>query len=240
MESDEPYTDDWTKNNSIKNPKDMIWSGYTVFPKQPVGKHLKYENINEVFLQLLNTSSQGGMITMFYDADLEVKEEPQMITIANWKSTRLKRKTVNTLSAECQSMVLGVGSVHWHRFLLLEALGHQLNSSQWEAQLAAIPYVAVTDSRSLYDCLSKLVCSYTQTEDKRTAIDIAILKDDLKKSGGHARWIAGNNMVADALTKRMKGDFLRAVCNKGKWTLTHHGNQLLRSDFEILMAFAMA
>ena len=137
-----------------------------------------------------------------------------MITIANWKSTRLKRKTVNTLSAECQSMVLGVGSVHWHRFLLLEALGHQLNSSQWEAQLAAIPYIAVTDSRSLYDCMNKLVCSYTQTEDKRTAIDIAILKDDLKKSGGHARWVAGNNMVADALTKRMKGDFLRAVCKK--------------------------
>ncbi|CAL1148194.1 unnamed protein product [Cladocopium goreaui] len=240
MESNEPYLDDWTKNDSIKNPKDMIWSGFTKFSKQPEGAFLKYENINEVFLQLLNTSSQGGMITMFYDADLETKEDPQMITIANWKSTRLKRKTVNTLSAECQSMVLGVGSVHWHRFLLLEALGHQLNSSQWEAQLAAIPYIAVTDSRSLYDCMNKLVCSYTQTEDKRTAIDIAILKDDLKKSGGHARWVAGNNMVADALTKRMKGDFLRAVCNKGKWTLTHHGNQLLRSDFEILLAFAVA
>ena len=240
MESDEPYQDDWTKNDSIKNPKDVIWIGFTKFLKQPEGAFLKYENINEVFLQLLNTSSQGGMITMFYDADLETKEDPQMITIANWKSTRLKRKTVNTLSAECQSMVLGVGSVHWHRFLLLEALGHQLNSSQWEAQLAAIPYIAVTDSRSLYDCMNKLVCSYTQTEDKRTAIDIAILKDDLKKSGGHARWVAGNNMVADALTKRMKGDFLRAVCNKGKWTLTHHGNQLLRSDFEILLAFAVA
>ena len=137
-------------------------------------------------------------------------------------------------------MVLGVGSVHWHRFLLLEALGHQLTSSQWEAQLAAIPDIAVTDSRSLYDCMNKLVCSYTQTENKRTAIDIASLKDDLKTSGGHARWVAGNNMVADALTKRMKGNFLRAVCNKGKWTLTHHGNQLLRSDFEILLAFTTA
>jgi len=84
------------------------------------------------------------------------------------------------------------------------------------------------------------VCSYTQTEDKRTAIDIAILKGDLKKSGGHARWVVGNNMVADALTKRMRGDFLRAVCNKGKWTLTHHGSLWLRSDFDILMAFAVA
>ena len=38
-----------------------------------------------------------------------------------------KGKTGNILSAECHAMVLGVGSVHWHRFLLLEALGHQLN-----------------------------------------------------------------------------------------------------------------
>eukprot|EP00435_Cladocopium_sp_Y103_P050254 s2395_g15.t1 len=212
MDTNEPYQDDWTKNDSIKNPKEVIWTGTTVFHKQKKGEFLKYENINEVFLQLLNTSSQGGMITMFYDADLETKSDPQMITIANWKSTRLKRKTVNTLSAECQSMVLGVGSVHWHRFLLLEALGHQLNSSEWEAQLAAIPYIAVTDSRSLYDCMSKLVCSYTQTEDKRTAIDIAILKDDLQKSGGHARWVAGNNMVADALTKRMKGHLEPKCC----------------------------
>ena len=90
MESNEPYLDDWTKNDSIKNPKDMIWSGFTKFSKQPEGAFLKHENINEVFLQLLNTSSQGGMITMFYDADLETKEDPQMITIANWKSTRLK------------------------------------------------------------------------------------------------------------------------------------------------------
>ena len=65
MKSDEPYTDDRTKNGSIKNSTDVVWGGSTMFPKQPETAFLKYENINEVFLQLLKTSSQGGMITLF-------------------------------------------------------------------------------------------------------------------------------------------------------------------------------
>ena len=65
MKSDEPYTDDRTKNGSIKNSTDVVWSGYTMFPKQPETAFLKHENLNEVFLQLLNTSCQGGMITLF-------------------------------------------------------------------------------------------------------------------------------------------------------------------------------
>ena len=226
--------DDWTKPPEGTHQGEL-WTGQTIFEKQPANQKLPHENINETFLQLLNTSSQGGMITIYYDKNLEVENTPQMMTVASWKSTRLKRKTVNTLSAECQSMILGVGNVHWHRFLLLEALGHSLTGAEWEQQLAAIPYVAMTDSRSLYDCLHKLICTYTQTDDKRTAIDIAILKDDLVHSGGHARWIEGGSMIADPLTKKMKGDFLRAICNHGKWSLTHAGNTELRKQFEILL-----
>ena len=59
---------------------------------------------------------------MFHDARLETSPNPEMIIVANWKSTRLKRKTVNNLSAECQVMIQAVGQVHWFRFVLLEAL----------------------------------------------------------------------------------------------------------------------
>ena len=117
---------------------------------------------------------------------------------------------MNTLSAECQAMIAAVGQVHWFRYLLLEILGQELSQERWEQELASIPFVAVTDSRSLFDCLNKLVCTYTQTDDKRTAIDVAILKDDMKKSGGHPRWIEGENMICDPLTKKMKGGFFES------------------------------
>jgi hypothetical protein len=35
-----------------------------------------------------------------YDKDLETSDRPEMISIAGWKSYKLKRCTVNTLSAE--------------------------------------------------------------------------------------------------------------------------------------------
>ena len=86
---------------------------------------------------------------------------------------------MNTLSAECQALIQGIGQIHWHRYLLLELMGVPISTTDWERHLASIPYVSVVDSRSLYDCINKLVCTYAQVEDKRTAIDVAILKDDL-------------------------------------------------------------
>eukprot|EP00435_Cladocopium_sp_Y103_P005667 s2718_g1.t2 len=206
--------DDWTTARGVTTLGHESWVGTTKFEKQPNGQKLSHDNINELFLQLLNTSSQGGSILMYYDKNLEDSQEPQKVSISSWKSTRLKRKTVNTLSAECQSMVYAVGMAHWHRFLLVEALGHNLQQEDWERALSAVPYVAVTDSKSLFDCLNKTVCAYTQADDKRTAIDIAILKDDLGRSGGHPRWIEGSNMLADPLTKKMRGDFLRGAASE--------------------------
>lgn len=85
------------------------------------------------------------------------------------------------------------------------------------------------DSKSLFDCLSKLVCTYTQVDDKRTAIDVAILKDEMHRSCGHIRWVEGTNMIADPLTKKMSSDFLRSVCNRGRWALTSLGHASLAS-----------
>ena len=92
------------------------------------------------------------------------------------------------------------------------------------------------DSRSLYDCINKLVCTYAQVEDKRTAIDIAILNNYLYRSGGTLRWAAANNMVADSLTKRMCSDFLQLVFNTGQWSLSElgHDSQCKKRDILIV------
>lgn len=207
----------------------------TYFAKQPPGGHLPFGEINDTFLKLMNCHSQGGHILLFYDKDLETKDSPQMVSVSSWKSTRLKRKTVNTLSAECQALIHGIGHIHWHRFLLLEIQGEDMSHQDWEKRLATIPYVAVVDSKSLYDCLNKLVCTFSQVDDKRTAIDVAVLKNDLRLTGGHLRWVDGQNMITDPLTKRMPSHFLRLICNQGLWTLSKVGHQNLCKDHEVLM-----
>ena len=92
---DKDYIDNWTTPAGVSSTEHKDWTGKTVFEKQPNGTKLSHDNINELFLQLLNTSSQGGAITMYYDKKLETSHDPQKVTIASWKSTRLKRKTVN-------------------------------------------------------------------------------------------------------------------------------------------------
>ena len=95
---------------------------------------------------------------------------------------------MNTLAAECQALLNGIGNVHWRRFLMSEARGETCKDPDWEGALTKFPYLAVIDSKSLYDAVSKQTCEYSQIDDKRTAIDISIVKHELSK-GGTVRWI---------------------------------------------------
>ena len=183
--------------------------------------------INERFLQLSRKHSQGGYLLVYYDSNLETSDRLEMMTIAAWKSYKLKRCTVNTLSAECQSMIQGVGTLHWHRFLMTEVMGGQLHLDNWEKELQKIPFIAVTDSKSLYDTITKCRNTSAHVDDKRTAIDLTILKDDMEKTKGQVRWVSGTNMVSDPLTKKMPSNFLQRVMRLGKWSLTEKGYQKL-------------
>ena len=75
-------------------------------------------------------------------------------------------------------MLQGIGNLHWHHFLMAE----------------------ITD-KDLSDTINKCRNTSAHIDDKRTAIDLTILKGDLEKTGGQARWVGGTNMVSDSLSK---------------------------------------
>ena len=53
------------------------------------------------------------------------------------------------------------------------------------------------------------------SEDRRSAIDLAIIREDLSRPDMFLRWVDGKAQVADALTKlHGDGDLLRAVCRQ--------------------------
>ena len=199
----------------------------------------KEKPIQERHLQLNRTGSQGGYLVIYYDERMEHQTGPQMITIAAWKSYKLKRCTVNTLSAECQSMLQGIGQVHWHRFMLCETMQAEMELNTWESQLTQVPFIAVTDSRSLYDTITKCRNSSAHIDDKRTAIDLSILKGDLVRTKGQVRWIEGKNMISDSLTKKMSSVFLRSIMSRGLWSLNEKGFQSL-ADLHMLWATKVA
>ncbi|CAK9009669.1 unnamed protein product [Durusdinium trenchii] len=159
----------------LKEVTNNLSSGTTTFFKSK-DKKVTNQPLSERFLQLAKKHSQGGYLLFYYHQDLETSDHKQDITIAGWKSYKLKRCTVNTLSAECQSMLQGIGNLHWHRFLLAELFDVNLQIDKWESQLASFPFVAATDSKSLYDTMTKCRNTSAHIDDKRTGIDLTILK----------------------------------------------------------------
>lgn len=88
-----------------RTTKDEPWCGQTIFFRKT---RVTDEVIKDKFTQQEKLASQGGYITFFYDSKMETEEAAYPITVICWKSFRIRRCTVNTLSAECQAMIQGV------------------------------------------------------------------------------------------------------------------------------------
>lgn len=80
--------------------------------------------------------------------------------------------------------------------------------------------IGMTDCRSLYDHLITLGTGGT-LDDKRVAIDIAVIRQSIARTKLEPRWIPTDRMVADGLTKD-KGeplDLLRSVLRTAQYQL---------------------
>ena len=225
--------DSWDQKTSLEELDGTTWTGRTEFFKGDVD----IRKVAEKFLQRAKVSSQAGFLVFFYDRRMETDEGDFPISLVHWRSFKLKRNTVNTLSAECQAMIAGVGGIHWQRLILQESRGKCFNKEPWEKTLSEVPFVAVTDSKSLYDTIAKVSNTSSHIEDKRTAIDVTILRDDLRRTQGQVRWISGEYMLADSLTKRMNAQALRNVMSYGRWSLCKRGCQNLRNQQILFLGF---
>ena len=187
----ELFEDTWNRRQDFRRRGEDEWKGHTVFMKKKAKKS-KIE-IHERFLQVRRTHSQGGHIVLAYDKALETEQSPKALSIMSWKSYKLKRCTVNTLAAEAQAVVQGVGASYWMRFLWSGVQIFRMNLVNWQEKIRHTPFLAATDSRSLSDNLSKPKNVAAHIEDKRAAIDLTIIENDMVATRGQNEMGAGWN-----------------------------------------------
>ena len=222
----ETVKDQWCDQKGIRVLREEVWFGRTVFLKAASSQEgVPASKVHGSLVQLQNLCSQAGQIVIYHDAKLAHSEEPSMTTVASWRSYRLKRKTVDTLAA-------GLGAVHWHRLLFLEAFHGMLSLADWGRETSKLPFFAAVDSKSLYDALSKCASTVAYASDKRTAIDLSIIKSDLADTCGKIRWIDTRSMISDPLTKSHPGDYLRHVIRTGLWAVVEEGHALHKKALE--------
>eukprot|EP00435_Cladocopium_sp_Y103_P057125 s917_g19.t1 len=118
-------------------------------------------------------------------------------------------------------MANATGTVEWMSLLLFEALHGSFEVHQFADYVSKIKTIVVTDCKSLFDHLVS-VSAPTAVEDRRTSIDIVIIRQSLQRTKASVRWVPTNRMLADSLTKDAGDptDLLRACIKEGTYQIS--------------------
>ncbi|CAE7655231.1 RE1 [Symbiodinium sp. CCMP2592] len=141
----EVVEDTWCDSKGIRVLHEVPWTGCTGIKKATAQDGVPASKIHSSLNQLQQLSSQGGQIIIYHDVALASSGKPVLTTVAAWKSFRLKRKVVDTLATEGQSLQAGIGAIHWHRLLFLEAFYGMLTPHEWREHSCKIPFFAAVD-----------------------------------------------------------------------------------------------
>ena len=164
-------------------------------------------------------STQAGFMVSFVHQGINSGHDSPW-TPAYWKSHRLPRVVSSTLSAEAQSMATASSMLEWTNLLLSEALdGPRFAHSLWNGVDHRLTML-ITDCKSLYDHL--ISNSSPTLHDRRTAIDIVILRDCVFRTKSQLRWIPTDRMLADGLTKESPEalDLIRACLRTARYQIS--------------------
>ena len=183
--------------------------------------------------------SQGGRFLLLGD---KVPDLDQLTRghILEWQSQTLKRVCRSTLQAEVLSSMVGSEAGQQVRALLyslVQPRGVGDRSQLWKVEAAdSKPLAWMTDCRSYIEYMSSLTPS--TVSDKRLAIDMTCLRQELWRrpteeigdpstgqsmpidAKGQLFWMSTLDMTADQLTKAMKWDAVRDLCNTNLLRLT--------------------
>ena len=97
-------------------------------------------------------------------------------------------------------MSVALGFVEWATLFLQELIHGPFDQQGAPAVMQERLSVCVRDCKSLYDHLLA-VGSPSTLQDKRSAIDMLIIRESLKKTGCVIRWAPTGLQLADSLTK---------------------------------------
>jgi hypothetical protein len=143
------------------------------------------------------------------------KNVPAEFSVVGWRSKKLGRKAASSMLCETLTLSRGTGELLWlHSFLLSiawsdydmrikrrrDAVSHAESmvlrcdkASEMDPDA-----LAVMDAKSLFDSLNS---EQTLSEDRRAALEVAVIRDDMAILHGKSRWIPHNFNPADCLTK---------------------------------------
>ena len=164
--------------------------------------------------------TQAGYIIGFTHASLQDGLESTWCP-ASWKSYKLPRAVSSTMSAESQALATATGTTEWLLLMLAEIFDGPLTMRSCRDVLKRRRPIIVTDCKSLYDHLHS-PSAPTSIDDRRTSIDVVIIRESCRAMNAFVRWVPTNRMLADALTKNDGDpiDLLRSCMKRSSYQIS--------------------
>jgi len=176
--------------------------------------------------------TQGGHMLLTFDVDLLAGKQA-MCNLLHWKSGKLHRTVNSTLAAETQSLARGIGDLLWMMVMYAEMTDADFQLRNWRRHIHRLGYsaftkvedseklegaLAVVDAKSLFDLLANETGGGA---DRRTALDVQMLREELNELHGRVRWIDHLHMIADCLTKKNgRTEPLMRLLESGRFGIT--------------------
>ena len=167
--------------------------------------------------------SQGAYMICATTKDVE-QGHPVTVSPLKWKSQKQERAVSSTLAAELLTVSKGVAEATWMRHFFCEASIEHYDLTNDERQCINIPIIAVTDNKPLYDHIH---ADHGICQDKRLAIEILLLRRDVRKYNVTLRWIDTAQMLVDCMTKtKIKPQLMRHVLATGRYAIMEENAML--------------
>ncbi|CAE7227094.1 unnamed protein product [Symbiodinium sp. CCMP2456] len=195
-------------NRCVNHLRNTASRPLTIWKIQP--SDLSFVIIDE--LGLPADATQGAWMVVASEG-LPIGDQKVRASPISWRSSKLKREVYSTFGGETQAMLQGLAEGDWLQIMLRDALFGDVQLRDWRNSLSPHmlvmrssiqvperqPQCSVTDAKSLFDCLLK---EHPQgRQDRRSALELAIIVKDLQETKSMVRWTPHQKMLVDALTK---------------------------------------
>lgn len=159
--------------------------------------------------------SQGGYVLAL--ANPQILDGQAPIAVLAYHSGLIRRVVRSSLAAEISQAANTLEESDFLRAMMAEATQCDFQLTNWVASVSQWRQLVVLDSRTGYDLLNGSALG----EDKRLAIDIAAMKEALfeDQASRGIRWVPGEELLADDLTKLRGNGKLATVLRTGEWAL---------------------
>ena len=112
-----------------------------------------------------------------------------------------------------------LGFLYWIRAIFEELVDPIFDRRNWETVVSHRPSILPTDCKSVYDSLRQPWTSASKY-DKRTSIDLAVIRDTLSRDLSKIRFIDTRMQLVDSFAKTSATpELVRRVVQSGRYTI---------------------